>query len=80
MPRTLDNIRTSAKWIRPYAPCTPVLTNASLNEKVGARVYLKCENLQEVGAFKFRGTCRRPMANDVRAERVASKNVVLPET
>ncbi|MFN8425567.1 MAG: hypothetical protein U0X87_04825 [Anaerolineales bacterium] len=28
-----------------------------LNERVGARVYLKCENFQKVGAFKFRGAC-----------------------
>jgi threonine dehydratase len=33
------------------------LTNQSLNEKVGAQVFLKCENLQKVGAFKFRGAC-----------------------
>jgi threonine dehydratase len=33
------------------------LTNESLNQKVGAQVYLKCENLQKVGAFKFRGAC-----------------------
>jgi threonine dehydratase len=32
-----------------------VLTNQSLNEKVCAHVFLKCENLQKVGAFKFRG-------------------------
>jgi threonine dehydratase len=33
------------------------LTNASLNQQVGAQVFLKCENLQKVGAFKFRGAC-----------------------
>jgi threonine dehydratase len=33
------------------------LTNESLNHKVGAQVFLKCENLQKVGAFKFRGAC-----------------------
>jgi threonine dehydratase len=34
-----------------------VLTNESLNQQVGAQVFLKCENLQKVGAFKFRGAC-----------------------
>lgn len=34
---------------------TPVLTSRQLDEATGARVYLKCENLQRVGAFKFRG-------------------------
>ena len=37
------------------ANATPVLTSRTLSEKVGADVYLKCENFQRVGAFKFRG-------------------------
>ncbi|WP_346858583.1 pyridoxal-phosphate dependent enzyme [uncultured Draconibacterium sp.] len=40
-----------------YAHCTPVLTSASINDIVGADLYFKCENLQKVGAFKFRGAC-----------------------
>ena len=57
MPPTLDDIREAAKRIKPYIHRTPVLTNESLNEKVGATVFLKCENFQKVGAFKFRGAC-----------------------
>lgn len=57
MPPTLDDIRAAARRIEPHAHRTPVLTNESLNEKVGAQVYLKCENLQKIGAFKFRGAC-----------------------
>jgi threonine dehydratase len=34
---------------------TPVVTSRTLDQKVGARVFLKCENFQRVGAFKFRG-------------------------
>lgn len=34
---------------------TPVLTSRTLNERAGAEIYLKCENLQRVGAFKMRG-------------------------
>jgi threonine dehydratase len=52
---TLDGIREAAKRIKPYIHRTPVLTCQSLNERVGASVYFKCENLQKVGAFKFRG-------------------------
>jgi threonine dehydratase len=55
MDLTIDDIREAAQRINPYIHRTPVLTNASLNEIVGAQVYLKCENLQKVGAFKFRG-------------------------
>ena len=55
MPVTLHDIRLAAKRIQPYIHRTPVLTNKSLNNKTEARVFLKCENLQKVGAFKFRG-------------------------
>jgi threonine dehydratase len=51
----LNHIQQAAQRIRPYAHRTPVLTCASLNQLVGAQVFLKCENLQKVGAFKFRG-------------------------
>ena len=34
---------------------TPVVTSATLDGLTGARVFLKCENLQRMGAFKFRG-------------------------
>lgn len=54
---TLDDIRNAAQRIHPYIHRTPILTNESLNAKVGAQVFLKCENLQKVGAFKFRGAC-----------------------
>lgn len=53
----LPNIRQAAERIRPYIHRTPVLTCASLDQQVGAQVFLKCENLQKVGAFKFRGAC-----------------------
>src|SRR5512139_1633811 len=52
---TIHDIHAAAKRIQPYIHRTPVLTNESLNQKVGAQVFLKCENLQKVGAFKFRG-------------------------
>jgi threonine dehydratase len=54
---TLNDIRNAAERIRPYAHRTPVLTCATLDRKVGAHVFLKCENFQKVGAFKFRGAC-----------------------
>ena len=57
MPPTLDDIHAAAKRIKPYIHRTPVLTNESLNQKLSAQVFLKCENFQKVGAFKFRGAC-----------------------
>lgn len=52
---TLSDIHEAAKRIKPYVHRTPVMTSESLNQKAGARVFMKCENLQKVGAFKFRG-------------------------
>ncbi len=34
---------------------TPVMTSRILNERSGCEIFLKCENFQRVGAFKFRG-------------------------
>lgn len=52
---TIADIQQAAIRIQPYIHRTPVLTNGSLNQKVGTQVFLKCENMQKVGAFKFRG-------------------------
>jgi threonine dehydratase len=51
----LKEIRAAAERIRPYAHRTPVLTCSSLDSMAGAELFFKCENLQKVGAFKFRG-------------------------
>jgi threonine dehydratase len=51
----LGAIRAAAERIRPYAHRTPVLTCSSLDAMAGAELFFKCENLQKVGAFKFRG-------------------------
>ncbi|MDZ4133053.1 MAG: pyridoxal-phosphate dependent enzyme [Dethiobacteria bacterium] len=54
---TLTEIRQAARRIAPYAHRTPVATCTALNKRTGAQVFLKCENLQRAGAFKFRGAC-----------------------
>jgi threonine dehydratase len=41
--------------IAPYTHRTPLVTNQTISELVGAQVFLKCENLQKTGAFKGRG-------------------------
>jgi len=67
---SLKDIRAAAQRIKPYAHRTPVLTNESLNQQVGAQVFLKCENFQKVGAFKFRGACNAVYSlSDEEAER-----------
>ncbi|MCQ3937091.1 MAG: threonine/serine dehydratase [Chloroflexi bacterium] len=60
---TPTDIQQAAERIKPYAHRTPVMTNESLNRRVGAQVFLKCENFQKVGAFKFRGACNAVFAS-----------------
>jgi threonine dehydratase len=62
LPVSIDDVLAAAERIRPHAHLTPVLTCASLDAMTGARLFFKCENLQKVGAFKFRGACNTVMA------------------
>jgi threonine dehydratase len=48
-------VRAAAERLAGVAHRTPVLTSRTLNERVGAEVFLKAENFQRIGAFKFRG-------------------------
>ncbi|MBV8285197.1 MAG: pyridoxal-phosphate dependent enzyme [Candidatus Eremiobacteraeota bacterium] len=50
-----DDVRAAAERLRGVAHRTPVVRSRTLDERCGARVFLKCENLQRMGAFKFRG-------------------------
>jgi len=52
---TLAHVQAAAERLRGVAHRTPVVTARSVNAATGARVLFKCENLQRVGAFKFRG-------------------------
>jgi threonine dehydratase len=50
-----DRIQAAKKRLGGQAHVTPVMTSRTLDRQVGAAVFLKCENYQRVGAFKFRG-------------------------
>ena len=52
---TLTDIQNAAEILHGVAHVTPVLTSRTLNQNAGATVFLKCENFQRIGAFKFRG-------------------------
>jgi threonine dehydratase len=52
---SFDDIAAAHERIRPHAHRTPALTSATIDALSGAKVYFKCENLQRMGAFKFRG-------------------------
>lgn len=50
-----QQILAAKERLKGHAHITPVMTSQTLNRKLGAEVYFKCENFQKVGAFKFRG-------------------------
>lgn len=52
---TFDDISSAAERLASVAHRTPIAASRTLDERTGARVLAKCENLQRVGAFKFRG-------------------------
>ncbi len=52
-------MRAAAARLHGVAHRTPVVTSRTLDERVGATAFLKCENLQRMGAFKFRGAYNR---------------------
>ena len=55
LPVRYEDIEAAALRIAGQADRTPVMTSASVDRRTGARVFFKCENLQRMGAFKFRG-------------------------
>ncbi len=52
---TFEDVVRAQLRLRDHVHETPVLTSTTLNQRVGAEVFLKCENFQRIGAFKFRG-------------------------
>ena len=58
-PPEFADVEAAAVRIAPHAFETPLIENATLNAKLGGRVFLKLESLQRTGSFKFRGACNR---------------------
>ncbi|WP_186060112.1 threo-3-hydroxy-L-aspartate ammonia-lyase [Burkholderia gladioli] len=52
---TYADVAAAAERIAGHAHRTPVLTSRTVDDELGAQVFFKCENLQRMGAFKFRG-------------------------
>lgn len=69
-----DAILAARSRIRDYVVTTPLLTNPTLDRLAGGRVFVKAENLQRTGSFKFRGAINRllAMSEDERAKGVVA--------
>ncbi len=55
LPVVYPDVVAAAARLAGHANRTPVMTSRSVDERVGAQVFFKCENFQRMGAFKFRG-------------------------
>jgi threonine dehydratase len=54
-----EDVVAAAARLRGVAHRTPVVSSRSVDRITGAEAFLKCENLQRMGAFKFRGAYNR---------------------
>ena len=52
---TYEDVASAAERLEGVANRTPVVTSRTLDERLDARLFLKCESFQRMGAFKFRG-------------------------
>ncbi|HLA77924.1 MAG TPA: threo-3-hydroxy-L-aspartate ammonia-lyase [Vicinamibacteria bacterium] len=52
---TYDDVAAAAECLQGIAHRTPVLSSRTLDQRLSATVFLKCESFQRMGAFKFRG-------------------------
>jgi threonine dehydratase len=69
---TLKDVQAAVKRVTPYVHNTPVLTSSTIDRKLDAHVYFKCENFQRMGAFKIRGATNAilQLSDDERARGV----------
>jgi threonine ammonia-lyase medium form len=65
----IEDVRAAAKRLDGIAHRTPVLTSSTLNEIANGEIFIKCENFQRMGAFKFRGAYNRIVQLDVQQRR-----------
>lgn len=70
---TLADVSQAAVRLAGLAVATPLISHPFLNDLVGGQVFLKCENLQRTGSFKFRGAYNALAALD---SHVRAKGIV----
>ena len=52
---SIDDVIAASKRIEGHGHRTPILTNKTIDDLTGKKIFFKCENFQKIGAFKFRG-------------------------
>ena len=76
---TYDDVKAAAERLRGVAHRTPVATSRTLDERLSGRLFLKCENLQRAGAFKFRGAIQRDREADAGGARAGDPDLLVGE-
>jgi threonine dehydratase len=73
---TLRDVFAARKIVNRYLPPTPLIHSERLSELLGCTLFLKCENMQPVGAFKIRGGINllHHLPPDVRARGVVASS------
>lgn len=66
---TFDDVSAAARRLEGHAHRTPVMRSRTADKEVGAELFFKCENLQRMGAFKFRGAFNAVSRFDERQRR-----------
>jgi threonine dehydratase len=56
---SLADIRAARERVAPFVHRTPVTTSTRLGDRVGVKLFLKCENFQKTGSFKVRGVTNK---------------------
>jgi threonine dehydratase len=73
---TFQDVEAAAQRMAGFCLETPLLESPALNQFLGGRLLLKCENLQYTGSFKLRGAVNRlaAMTDDERARGVVARS------
>lgn len=64
LPIRFSDVAAAAARIAGHVHRTPILTSSRIDDRIGARLFFKCENLQRIGAFKARGAHNAVLALD----------------
>lgn len=70
---SIADVKRARKVIKPFLAPTPCINNPVLDQRVGAKVFVKLENIQEIGAFKIRGAINLLATMD---EKARAKGIV----
>jgi threonine dehydratase len=73
---TKANVEAAAALLTGHVHRTPVATSRFFDDAISGHVFFKCENLQRMGAFKFRGAMHAVLRLIARDPKAAERGLV----